>query len=158
MSGWRALVSAALLAATAAAPGCDYDDPVPPGLYASPTAAGSGDRDTPDACTSEAGVRAVFARHCTSCHGADRPDAGLDLETPGLLGRLAGRTSVHAGCRELAVVVPGRPEAGLLVPKLLGTLAGCGDPMPPSGTLAPAELQCVTRWVATSEAAPAPER
>lgn|GEM_PF-3033899 len=156
MKGWPALVIGVLVF-VAPSPACDYDERVAPGRYADPDAPDGAERPgTVGDCATEAGVAAVFARHCTSCHDADRPSAGLDLATPGLGERLTGRASVHADCRDLPLVVPGRPAEGLLMPKLLGTLVGCGDPMPPGDTLAPEELQCVARWIAASPAAPEP--
>ena len=156
---WSAAAIAALFAAAWSGAGCDYDEKVPPSAV-SDGAVGEGGRPSEPgaACATEAGVREVFARHCTACHDADRPSAGLDLETPGLLGRLAGRGSVHMSCRDVPLVVPGHPEEGLLMPKLFGTLIDCGDPMPPTGALAPGELQCIARWIAASESPPPPPR
>ena len=106
--------------------------------------------DASDPCADEAGVRPILDAHCTSCHGGTRPSARLDLETPGVLARLAVHTSVHAACRDTTLVVPGAPGEGLFMAKLLGTLADCGDPMPPRGRLEPSELQCFARWISAA--------
>ena len=103
-----------------------------------------------DPCADEAGVRPILAEHCTSCHGGARPSASLDLEAPGVLARLAARTSVHPACRDTALVVLGAPGEGLFMAKLFGTLADCGEPMPPRGTLEPEELQCFARGISAA--------
>lgn len=106
--------------------------------------------DASDPCVDEAAVRPILDAHCTSCHGGSRPSARLDLETPGVLARLAAQTSVHAACRNTTLVVPGAPGEGLFMAKLLGTLTDCGDPMPPQGRLEPSELQCFARWISAA--------
>lgn len=140
--------------------GCDTarenaptNTPVPDTLEGD-SAAGDTDAVSDLTCADEAYVRSILEGHCTACHGATRPSAGLDLETPEILARLAARTSVHAMCRNMPIAVPGAPAEGIFMGKLLGTLVGCGDSMPPDGPLAPADLQCLARWIGAARIVP----
>lgn len=131
--------------------GCDYDDPVPASDW-DPLVVNA------IACDTDEGVAAIFARECTNgtCHAGDRPKAQLDLFEPGFTSRLKGGESVHAPCRDTPLLVPGAPDQGLLMGKLLGDPRVCGDPMPPAGPLPPEDLQCIARWIAKMPAEPGP--
>ena len=102
-------------------------------------------------CTTEQDVsRFVFAPSCATsrCHDADIPSARLDLETPGVTERIAGRASVHRRCADQVLLVPGDPAASFMMRKVLGTHGSCGDPMPNRGEITPAQRRCIAAWIA----------
>jgi mono/diheme cytochrome c family protein len=83
----------------------------------------------------------ILLRRCTTCHGARRQEASLDLRSTA--GMLRGGKSGPA-------IVPGQPDESLLVKKILA-----GD-MPPRDRLVeasvkpiePAECEVIARWIA----------
>ncbi|RZO60272.1 MAG: hypothetical protein EVA89_13485 [Sandaracinaceae bacterium] len=106
-------------------------------------------------CAEEEGVRrGVFERYCgdADCHDADRPEAGMDLVTPGVTERLSNRNSVIEGCEERVVVVPGVARASFMLDKVLATQGGCGDPMPLEGDLPLEGRRCLVEWIDALEA------
>ena len=79
-------------------------------------------------------VLPLFEAKCNMCHGS--------------LGGWSGETYdsvVNSGVHK-PVVVPGSPEASLLVQKMLGTHT-VGSIMPPGGKLPDAEIQIVIEWI-----------
>ncbi len=79
------------------------------------------------------GVRAIFQSRCLRCHGADEPEAGLDL-------RSAQSTLVGS---ELGPVV----EPGSLEESLLWSLIEEGE-MPPTGPpLSPDQQETIRHWI-----------
>ena len=94
-------------------------------------------------------VRQIFssseACSAESCHAASAFQAGLDLQSADLVQRLSVQTA-SANCGGAAVLTPGNPEASLLYTKLRPDPA-CGSQMPLRGTLSPADVQCVRRWI-----------
>jgi cytochrome c553 len=86
-------------------------------------------------------VLPILRRHCTACHGRHRQEHGLDLRSKAAM--LRGGTSGP-------VIVPGKPEASLLLQRMrLGQ-------MPPPGRLVEASVKPVekaeadlfARWIA----------
>ncbi|MCA9609545.1 MAG: hypothetical protein KC619_28295 [Myxococcales bacterium] len=101
-------------------------------------------------CMEEGVLRArVLVPRCggSDCHGGARPKAGLDLEAPGLAARLVGAPSIHEGCGDRTLVVPGVARASFLVDKVLGLEGTCGDPMPLEGELTLEERRCLVAWI-----------
>lgn len=84
----------------------------------------------------------VFSTRCVPCHDAAARTVGLSLAEPE---RVIGARSSQWPDRVL--VVPGDPDASLLVQKVRGTHADKGGRMPPAGALDAAELQAVEAWV-----------
>jgi formate dehydrogenase gamma subunit len=80
--------------------------------------------------TWESTFAAVFAQKCSQCHGAATQTAGLDLST--YQGILAGGGSGPG-------IVPGNPEGGTVVAKMLGAH---------SAVLSPEELAALRAWIA----------
>ncbi len=90
-------------------------------------------------------VEQIFSTKCGDCHGADQPNAGLDLVSAGVAARMLGVMSVGA-CDGLTLVDPVGGDH-LLLGKLDGG-ATCGSPMPLGPTLLTAtEIECVARWI-----------
>jgi mono/diheme cytochrome c family protein len=96
-----------------------------PGVGASP--------DPPDALP-------ILLRHCAACHGATRPEAGLDLRT---------RASILKGGKSGPALVPGKPDESLILQKIRA-----GE-MPPRPLLVeacvkpvePAEAEALALWI-----------
>lgn len=104
----------------------------------------------------------VFAPRCTLsvCHGAATPAAGLDLSSPDVYARLAGK--VASGGPGMLVDPSGNPTTSVLYLKLTSK-PPFGAQMPLTGAkLDPASLACVASWItsqgaACDAAAPAPD-
>jgi hypothetical protein len=86
----------------------------------------------------------------SNCHGAVGPQ-GVDLMSPGLVGRLLNVKSASATCGSsaMAYLVPcSNPATGLLIDKLNATPT-CGVSMPFGGfggDLNPQEIACINDW------------
>ena len=90
-------------------------------------------------------VEQIFSTKCGDCHGADQPDAGLDLVSAGVAERLLGVMSVGA-CDGLTLIDAAGGDH-LLLGKLDGA-ATCGSPMPLGmKALTATETECVARWI-----------
>src|SRR5438093_13569430 len=80
-------------------------------------------------------VRPILADTCFKCHGADKQESDLRLDSRARL--LQGGVSGPA-------VVPGQPERSLLV----AAIRHVGDlKMPPQAKLTEAQIAAVTHWV-----------
>ena len=80
-------------------------------------------------------IRPLLVDKCQSCHGEKKKEGGL---------LLIGRDSVLKGGETGAAVVPGKPEASLLI-RAVGYL---DEPkMPPKGKLPDADVAKLKRWV-----------
>lgn len=95
-------------------------------------------------------VEQMFMQKCTSsdgmgCHGANMPDADLDLVSPGIGERVRSLTST-AMCEGRALVdTPGGTH--LMVEKVEDDPT-CGSRMPfGEQALSETEIECVRRWV-----------
>jgi len=86
-------------------------------------------------------VRPVLTTRCGSCHGADKQQGGLRLDS--LVGLLRGGDSGPA-------IEPGKPAASNLV----AAIRHESWEMPPDGRLADAEIAAITRWIAEGAAWP----
>jgi cytochrome c553 len=83
----------------------------------------------------EAEVRPMLVARCFACHGPEKQEAGL---------RLDSRAAVLKGSASEPVVVPGEPERS----PLIQAVRYDGDvQMPPSGKLEDKELALLTTWV-----------
>lgn len=85
----------------------------------------------------EAKVRPLLIEHCISCHGGDKPDAGLSLE---FRDGWAGRD----------VIVPQAPEKSLLIAAVRFEKAELKMPPEDSGMrkLTESEIQILEKWIA----------
>ena len=83
-------------------------------------------------------IRPLLTAYCLKCHGADKQESDLRLDTRA--GALKGGTGG-------AVLSPGKPDESELVARLVHT-----DPeerMPPKAEpLPPAQIELVRRWIA----------
>ena len=80
-------------------------------------------------------IRLLLVNKCQSCHGEKKKEGGL---------LLTGRNAVLKGGETGAAVVPGNPEASLLI-RAVGYL---DEPkMPPKGKLSDADVAKLKRWV-----------
>ncbi|MBA2542518.1 MAG: hypothetical protein H0V17_22945 [Deltaproteobacteria bacterium] len=115
----------------------------------------AGDLEDPARFTSCApgDVELLLQARCGACHGAEQPDADLDLVSAGLEMRVLGASS-KATCEERTLVEQGGTEH-LLIEKIEAA-PSCGSRMPLGQTpLTPIEIECVKRWVdALAEEAP----
>jgi hypothetical protein len=80
-------------------------------------------------------VRPLLVEHCIRCHGPEKQKGGLRLDSAAALKR-GGETG--------PAMVPGKPEASLLVEAVRYS----GDlKMPPRGKLSDVDLAALTQWV-----------
>lgn len=89
-------------------------------------------------------VRPLLEERCTKCHGERRQRSGL---------RLDARSAILAGGERGPAVLPGDPDASLLVRAVRRTDDDLS--MPPRDALAPDEVALLVRWVAAG--APGPD-
>ncbi len=83
-------------------------------------------------------IRPIFAKHCASCHGSDKQKGGL---------RLDRKAEALRGGDSGASIVPGKPDASLLLKKL--TSHDATEQMPPDGDRLTAEqVKAISDWVA----------
>ena len=93
----------------------------------------------------------MFQAKCTSadgmgCHGANMPDADLDLVSPGVGERVTTLTSTNM-CEGRALV-EADPSAKHLMIEKVEEAPTCGSRMPfGEQELSPNEIECVRRWV-----------
>ncbi|MGE3821272.1 MAG: c-type cytochrome domain-containing protein, partial [Isosphaeraceae bacterium] len=92
----------------------------------------------------ESEVRPLLAESCQKCHGATKQTADL---------RLDSREAVVKGGASGPAVVPGDPDASLLIQAVRHSLDDVK--MPPKGKLPNEAIEALTRWV--SMGAPWPE-
>ncbi len=88
----------------------------------------------------------LFTPTCatSSCHSGGNPPAGLNLEAGSSYANLVGiASSQEPGTQR---VNAGNPDSSYLVQKLEGT-AATGTVMPPSGGIAPADIDVVRQWI-----------
>jgi hypothetical protein len=99
---------------------------------------------------SEAGpgcdFRALITAKCGSsgCHGAPAVSNGLDLTSPDLSLRLAGKRGSGA-CSSYLLIDATAPAQSALYLKV--TPDACGSRMPLGGTLTDGEQACILRWI-----------
>lgn len=79
-----------------------------------------------------------------SCHGAPATNTGLDLTSPSLAMRVAGRKGPSA-CSSKLLIDTANPKQSALYLKVTGT--SCGSQMPLGGTLSASEQACVLSWI-----------
>jgi mono/diheme cytochrome c family protein len=79
-------------------------------------------------------VQDILQPNCGACHGAAGGWSADDHES-----------IINSGDSG-AAVIPGDPEASILVQKLLGTQAS-GTAMPPAGSLAESDIQLIIDWI-----------
>ena len=118
-------LTAALLAA-----GCVFALP-------DPSAAGAPRPRTAAADFFEKKVRPVLVESCVECHGPRKQRGGL---------RLDSRAALLAGGDSGPVVVPGKPNASLLIKAV--HYSAEKPQMPPRGKLKNAQIAALTQWIA----------
>ncbi|MAV38144.1 MAG: hypothetical protein CMJ59_22120 [Planctomycetaceae bacterium] len=99
--------------------------------------------DDPRVAQFEKGVRPLLVKHCWKCHAADKPRAGL---------RLDSRGAILAGGEHGPAVVAGNPSGSLLIKAIQYK----GPKMPPSGQLPPRAVRQLENWVAAGAVWPRP--
>lgn len=95
----------------------------------------------------ESKVRPLLARRCFSCHGDRKQESDLRLDSRGLI--------LQGGATGDPVVVPGDPDASLLVQYIRGEVEGME--MPPDEPLPADEIAILEHWVKQGLAWPAAE-
>jgi hypothetical protein len=93
----------------------------------------------------------LFPQRCATadCHSAMDEAGRLDLQSPGVLGRLIEVNAMGDECVSSgrALLVPGEPDDSLLFLKLQDN-PPCGAKMPFAlNALSPSELGCVATWI-----------
>lgn len=100
----------------------------------------------------------IFTRRCTTigCHAAKDPASALDLESPGVDGRLANVEA--ADCPGEVIVRPGNPDTSFLIRKLEDEKPACGTRMPRSDQLLKAsDIACIKSWISSLPAGGLPD-
>ncbi|MCE9605877.1 MAG: PSD1 and planctomycete cytochrome C domain-containing protein [Planctomycetia bacterium] len=92
-------------------------------------------------------VRPILVEHCYECHGPDKQEATLQVDTVG--GMLRGGDQGPA-------IVPGDPDASLLIKGL--RYDDVDFQMPPKGKLAAEKIAALEQWVKLGAPAPAVEK
>ncbi|MCS6863875.1 MAG: PSD1 and planctomycete cytochrome C domain-containing protein [Gemmata sp.] len=88
-------------------------------------------------------IRPLFAEHCYSCHGPQKQNAGLRLDTA---------AGIKAGADDGPVIVPGEPAKS----RLIRSVRREGDyAMPPKKPLPPEAIELLTTWVKNGAVVPA---
>ena len=85
-------------------------------------------------------IRPILAEHCLSCHGNDKPEAGV---------RLSQReTALRKGESGGRIITPGKPEESELIRRIVTDEAS--ERMPPEGKppLEAGEIELLKRWIA----------
>lgn len=88
----------------------------------------------------------VLQEHCTRCHSASDPDAGLDLYSTGL----AGLVDAPATQSDLPLVSAGDSLNSYLFHKINGTQSlagGSGTQMPIGQPMSDAEIDLIRQWI-----------
>jgi len=88
-------------------------------------------------------VRPVLAEHCYECHGPNKQEAGLQVDSVGAMLR---------GGDQGPAVMPGDADASLLVKGI--RYDDINFQMPPKGKLPPEKVAAIEKWI--SQGAPAP--
>ena len=88
-------------------------------------------------------VRPVLAEHCYECHGPNKQEAGLQVDSVGAMLR---------GGDQGPAVMPGDSDASLLVKGI--RYDDINFQMPPKGKLPPEKVAAIEKWI--SQGAPAP--
>jgi hypothetical protein len=83
----------------------------------------------------ESRVLPIFQKHCADCHGAEEPEAELNLTQ---------EATVLRGARSGYVVAPGKGKASLISQLLV---AGSKPHMPPEGQLSKEEIETIQTWI-----------
>jgi len=92
-------------------------------------------------------ITPILERHCTQCHGATNPGAGLVLTADRALANLVGVSSTQVPSMKL--VEPGLPDKSYLVFKITGRqgeVGGSGDQMPKT-QLSDEEITRLQDWI-----------
>jgi hypothetical protein len=92
----------------------------------------------------------IFPASCaaSACHGSSSPQAGLDLASPGLPGRLVGKMA--SGGPGFLIDPSGDPDKSILYSKLTAT-PPYGLQMPMVGPkLDDTEMACMRAWISSS--------
>ncbi|HEY7372209.1 MAG TPA: hypothetical protein VIF57_08635 [Polyangia bacterium] len=128
-----------------------------PSLTGTGTGGSGGGGGTSGVCDAPTMVLASpdMAKGCGSeaaCHGANAMESGLDLVSPGVIGRLLDKTptaasSVSCGASTMPYLISGTdPAMGLMIDKL-NSAPSCGSPMPfPVGNLPATQRTCLLEW------------
>lgn len=83
-------------------------------------------------------IQPIFDQHCVSCHGPERAEGGL---------RLDSRDELWKGGEHGIVVTPGNPRTSVLITSVDGTATGASR-MPPTGPrLSDTEVRNLVVWV-----------
>jgi hypothetical protein len=92
-------------------------------------------------------VKPLLERHCYSCHGPEKQESGL---------RVDSRAGLIEGGNSGPAIVPGKPQESLLLQAIRGQndLTQMPDEAPP---LAEADIQVFSRWIEGGAVAPADE-
>jgi hypothetical protein len=145
---WSRLLALGALCLLAGCPGTLRDKE----LYEAALDGAAGSKGADGSAGADAGpcgdvVARIFVPTCggTSCHGADAPQQGLDLVSPGLASRVVGVAA--KGCAVM-LADPADPEGSLIYQKLSPT-PPCGAPMPLARPpVSRADAACVLAWIA----------
>jgi hypothetical protein len=110
----------------------------------------SNPEDFMDAGTALKSAETVLAESCgtTGCHDdSPQAQAGLDLLSPNVAGRVVDINPIGLGCTSDILVVAGDPDGSYFLDKVLDTPGICGLPMPVVGLLTSSEVEILRQWI-----------
>jgi hypothetical protein len=81
-------------------------------------------------------VHPIFRQHCWSCHSGDKPEGNL---------RLDAEASLRRGGDTGPFVMPGKPDASLLIEQVAGDEPAMPPERPPLGS---EQIAVLRRWIA----------
>ena len=92
----------------------------------------------------------ILAESCgtTGCHDdTTQAQAGLDLLSPGVEGRVVDVNAIDIACASDILVVAGDPNNSYLLDKVLNVPGICGLQMPVVGSLPADEVEVLRQWI-----------
>lgn len=98
------------------------------------------------ACPPGTTATSILQTQCLACHSTASRQGDLDLEAPGLPGRLYTTNSVQCG-DERPLADSNNPANSYFLNKLSPDPA-CGVRMPQGGQLSQAQVACLAEWLA----------
>jgi mono/diheme cytochrome c family protein len=129
-------VAVGVLVLGAGCKGSDSADAAPTASATAGTPAPAGGAVTSVSGDKYADVQKITTANCVSCHGAQRPPAGIDLSS---------YDTIMKGGRKGPIVAAGDPDSSLIYKAVTGA-AGVRK-MPPKGNLDAASIQTISAWI-----------
>jgi len=106
--------------------------------------------DFADGGTAPQSAEMILAESCGigGCHDDSlEPEAGLNLLSPDVAGRVVDQRAQTMGCTDRILVVAGDPDSSYLIDKVINAPAICGVKMPVLDDLTNDEIGILEDWI-----------